>query len=180
MKRVLVVTENAYLGQKIRLALLECAEVSVSEKYLSGYGLCLWDVDTVGTPMEDVVTMSRDGECDIRVPFSYDKLFGLLSEEKSGAAIRLSGRVCELYGEKIKLTELESKLLSLLISANGGFVSREVILDKLWGEGVDAGVINVYVHYLREKLERGEKIIISSRNHGYKIDAKYLSEVENA
>ena len=38
----------------------------------------------------------------------------------------------------------------------------------------------MYVHYLREKLERGEKIIISSRNHGYKIDAKYLSEVENA
>ena len=83
MKRVLVVTENAYLGQKIRLALLECAEVSVSEKFLSGYGLCLWDVDTVGTPMEDAVTMSRDGECDIRVPFSYDSFLGFFLKKKA-------------------------------------------------------------------------------------------------
>ena len=74
----MVVTENAYLGQKIRLALLECAEVSVSEKFLSGYGLCLWDVDTVGTPMEDAVTMSRDGECDIRVPFSYSLAYAII------------------------------------------------------------------------------------------------------
>ena len=41
--------------------------------------------------------------------------------------------------------------------------------------GADEGVLNVYVHYLREKLERGgEKIIISSRGLGYKIDEKYL------
>ena len=39
--------------------------------------------------------------------------------------------------------------------------------------------MNVYIHYLREKLEAdGEKIILSSRSHGYKIDEKYLTEGE--
>jgi DNA-binding response OmpR family regulator len=36
-------------------------------------------------------------------------------------------------------------------------------------------VLNVYVHYLREKLEDGKKIIISSRKLGYKIDERYLT-----
>ena len=66
------------------------------------------------------------------------------------------------------------------IEAQGGFVSREEILREIWDNCADAGVINVYVHYLREKIEHGEKIIISSRNNGYKIDEKYFTEVENA
>ena len=180
MKRVLVVTENAYLGQKIKLTLLDFAEVLVMGNFVSGYDICLWDIDTVSSPVDEAITMSREGECDIRIPFSYDLICRIVTEEKKHEGIRLLGRICELHGMKIKLTELEGKLLSLLLSAKGEFVSREEILHKIWGEGTDAGVINVYIHYLREKIERGEKIIISSRNNGYKIDEKYLSEVENA
>ena len=180
MKRVLAVTENPYLGQKIKLAALGDAEVLVSNKFLPGYGVCLWDTDTVKDPVPEAVTMSRGDGCDVKIPFSYDALKKLVSEEKGNGGIRLSGRICELRGEKIKLTELEAKLLSLLICAGGAFVSRDRILSEIWDEGTDAGVINVYIHYLREKLERGEKIIVSSRNLGYKIEAKYLSEVENA
>ena len=179
MKRVLVVTENAYLGQKIRLALIGRAEVAVDAEYRSGYDICLWDKDSAGAAADDAVTMSRTMDCDLAVPFSYDAVTRLVTESGSDG-ISLSGRICELRGERIKLTELEAKLLSLLISARGGYVSREAILSEIWGGTADAGVINVYVHYLREKIERGEKIIISSRNHGYKIDEKYLSEVENA
>ena len=55
---------------------------------------------------------------------------------------------------------------------------REEILSTVWGGEADSGVINVYIHYLREKLEVcGEKIILSSRKCGYKIDEKYLGEV---
>ena len=36
-------------------------------------------------------------------------------------------------------------------------------------------MINVYIHYLREKLELcGEKIIIASREAGYRIDKRFL------
>ena len=43
-------------------------------------------------------------------------------------------------------------------------------------DGVDGGVVNVYVHYLREKLEKnGERIIISTRNLGYKINERMVT-----
>lgn len=179
MKRVLVVTENAYLGQKIKLAVLDRAEVTVDREYISGYDICLWDTDSSGVPRADAVTMSRDEPCDLKIPFSREALIGYILEQKVGG-ISLTGRICEIRGKKIKLTELEARLLALLLEAKGGFVSREEILREIWDNGADAGVINVYVHYLREKIEQGEKIIISSRNNGYKIDGKYLTEAENA
>jgi DNA-binding response OmpR family regulator len=68
----------------------------------------------------------------------------------------------------------------VLIEASGDFISREELIRRVWGEGADGGVLNVYVHYLREKLEKqGEKIIISSRKNGYKIDGKYLTKGED-
>ena len=64
----------------------------------------------------------------------------------------------------------------MAIRAGGGeFVSRDELSRAVWGEGADGGILNVYIHYLREKLEsKGEKVIISSRRGGYKIDGKYL------
>ena len=54
-------------------------------------------------------------------------------------------------------------------------MAYEGSLTSEGGDDADGGILNVYVHYLREKLEkRGEKIIISSRKSGYKIDEKYL------
>ena len=80
-----------------------------------------------------------------------------------------------LRGEVIKLTEVEHALFLALMKRGGEFASREDILREVWGSEADEGIINVYVHYLREKLEKsGEKIIVSSRKLGYKIDGKYL------
>ncbi len=172
MKRVAVVTKNAYLGQKIRLALAECAGVDfVDEK--SEFDLCFWDVDTVGEAPAGVITMSREGGYMLSLPFSYDQLRSFIADNDSLLSVDEGGRFCTLRGKKIKLTELEGALLSLLVSAEGEFVSRERILGEIWGGNTDPGIINVYIHYLREKLENGEKIIIASRGSGYRIDNKF-------
>jgi two-component system OmpR family response regulator len=104
-------------------------------------------------------------------------MLALLTETDGGpdASLSLSddGRHAYIFGEKIKLTEVEYKLLEVILKADG-FVSKEQILDTVWGDGYDLGVVNVYVHYLRRKLEKGgNKVIISSRNEGYRIDEKY-------
>ena len=84
-------------------------------------------------------------------------------------------RLVSLDGEKIALTELELKLLTAIMSGNGSFVSRERLLEVVWENKKDVGIVNVYVHYLREKLEKnGEKIILSSRGEGYKISERYV------
>ena len=95
--------------------------------------------------------------------------------------LSLADRCAILYGERIKLTEVEFSLLSLLYSHGGKYVSRDEVLNKIWNGEADGGVINVYIHYLREKLEKhGEKIILSSRKNGYCIDEKFLGGEKNA
>jgi DNA-binding response OmpR family regulator len=84
------------------------------------------------------------------------------------------GRLAFIGGRCVKLTEIEYALAALLVE-RGDFISREEILEKIWGGEADPGIINVYIHYLRGKLETGgERVIISSRLRGYSINPKFL------
>ena len=178
---VAVFTGDDFLFTKILLSAPEGVEVIRGEFGVMA-SLTLFDLDTANVgKIDGAVTMSRvPGRAALTIPFSIDTLANLLNEERPkrpALSLDPEKRVAYLHGEPIKLTEVERSLLSLLISSGGEYVSRDEILKSVWsGEG-DGGVINVYVHYLREKLEvHGEKIIISSRKCGYKIDEKYLSE----
>ena len=96
----------------------------------------------------------------------------------TGARLTLSERekAAILDGSKIPLTDIEYATLSLLINAEG-FVPKEKILKSVFPEASDEGSVNVYVHYLRAKLEAGgERIIITSRNRGYAINEKFTKE----
>lgn len=174
MKRICVVTDKSYLGQKIKLALIDKCVVSLETYKTDAFDLCLWDIDFQDAPSDEkIMTMSYTKSADLPLPCSFEDLYSLVGNKKT-APIRLLGRICYIRGEAIRLTELEASLLSLLISRGGEFVSREEILKEIWSEDTDSGIINVYIHYLREKLEYGEKIILSSRKLGYRIDKKYL------
>lgn len=176
MKRVLAVSRNEFLLRKIELSLMGRADVVTASAFFDGgFDVCLWDADTMGeSPLGvSAVTVGRRG-CELTVPFEFSTLLELVDSLGTGPVLSCHGRFAYLRSEKIRLTELEAALLSRLISAKGEFVSRAEILRDVWGDSADEGIINVYVHYLREKLERGEKIIISSRAQGYKIDGRYI------
>ena len=78
-------------------------------------------------------------------------------------------------GEReLQLTEREYSLLLLLLEHQGGSVSRQQILEEVWGqsdEDANANVIEVYVRYLRRKLEEnGERRLIHTvRGVGYTL-----------
>lgn len=57
-------------------------------------------------------------------------------------------------GKTIKLTMKESQLLELLMRNKGRVITKEQILDRIWGfEGeADFNNVEIYVHYLRKKL----------------------------
>ena len=176
MKKIIcVITEDNFLFQKIKL---DCTDdVTVSRLLTDDFSLCLFDLDSSKESIpRGALTMSRTAEADIKIPFPLGMVNSLLSKSDSAIlTVDRSTRCAYLRGEKIKFTEVEFALFSLLCSKEGEFVSREEILRTVWGDEADTGVINVYIHYLREKIERhGEKIIISSRKCGYKIDRKYL------
>ena len=58
-------------------------------------------------------------------------------------------------GEIINLTLKESQLLELLIRNCGQVVTKQRIIEKVWGFNSDAveSTINIYVHYLRKKIK---------------------------
>lgn len=176
-KTVFVMTKDDFLFQKIRLILLEENTLAVRTESPEGcVGAILADIDTLPDVPLGAVRMSKSSECELSVPFTDEQLIVAVSNgAQEIAPLTLGDRCAYLDEREIKLTEQEFALLSTLCS-RGGFVSREELLRSVWGEGADGGVLNVYVHYLREKLEfRGEKIIISSRGQGYKIAEKFLS-----
>ncbi len=177
MKRIAAVGKNIYLLRKIELTASACASVTLLNTAPSEYfDMIFWDIDTMGEPpsLENLYTVSREGTADLEVPFAFETLLNIIEREGRVGGIVCRGRFAYLRGEKIKLTELEAALLTRLIAAGGEFVSRADILRDVWGEGSEQGIVNVYIHYLREKLERGEKIIISSRSLGYKLDGRYV------
>ncbi len=198
-RRIAVLTDDSYLFQKIYLILTDYeyskhdgsrrGESSLDFSRHGGFSvsrsadgaeLVLLDLDAElpevpsGLPF---VRMSRGGGAELNIPFTEDELVSALTDTAGGGTARLLslGKRCAyLRGDEIKLTEVEFSLLSVLVNA-GGFVSRERLLSEVWHGEADGGVLNVYIHYLREKLEfAGEKIILSSRNQGYRIDEKYL------
>lgn len=176
IKTVGVYTNNDYLFQKIKLALPKNARaVRLSLGDAASYDLTLVDGEDELFSKVAGLKMKKKGG-DISLPFSINAISSLLSDNGAPKITVTEGeRVAKIGLKTIKLTELEYRLLSLLLSEKGAFVSRERILSEIWEEKADKGIINVYVHYLREKLEtEGEKIILSSRNYGYKISEKYL------
>ena len=79
-----------------------------------------------------------------------------------------------LDGERpIELTSLEFKLLTALIQNSGVVLSRDRILDLVWGANVviTDRVIDTHIANLRKKLEpNGSKHISSIRGMGYRFD----------
>jgi hypothetical protein len=180
MKRVCIITKDKYLYQKIFLELSYDSTFSVVDSSLGGIDICFYDRESgLRLPAaRRVINMSRtDSDSELSLPFLIGEALALASNAPTGAALSLAddGKAVFLHGERIKLTETEFSILSHLAERAGEFSSREELLCSAFKEGVAEGAINVYIHYLREKLEKGgEKIIISSRKFGYKIDEKYL------
>lgn len=81
-------------------------------------------------------------------------------------------------GEKINLTATEFKILEKLLSQPGWIVSRDQLLDYLWGneKAVIDRTIDVHITHLRQKLKEAGKHIISQRGIGYKFDPEQTQE----
>ncbi len=78
-------------------------------------------------------------------------------------------------GREVQLSPREFQILDLLLQNRGLTLSRELILDKVWGLDADVNLkaIDAIVKLIRKKLERSasRELIQSVRGVGYKIDA---------
>ena len=78
------------------------------------------------------------------------------------------------HGRPVTLTTKEFDLLEVLISRRPRVVSREQLVEALygWDEEIESNAIEVYVHYLRRKFSRN--LIITVRGRGYQMGSSEL------
>ena len=82
-------------------------------------------------------------------------------------------------GQVIHLTLKESQLLELLIRNYGQVVTKQRIIEKVWGYNSDAveSTINIYIHYLRKKINIAN--LKTVRGVGYYLQKKTISIIAN-
>ncbi|HWT78383.1 MAG TPA: response regulator transcription factor [Candidatus Methylomirabilis sp.] len=82
-----------------------------------------------------------------------------------------AARTVKRGGEAIPLTNREFALLEYLLRNPGRVLTRTMISEHVWDYSFDAGtnVIDVYVNYLRKKIDAGRevKLIHTVRGAGY-------------
>ena len=73
--------------------------------------------------------------------------------------------------EPVELTFKEYNLLKLLISNYGIVMSREVIMDRIWGTSFEgeSRTLDMHIKTLRKKLGESGSMIKTVRNVGYAI-----------
>lgn len=85
--------------------------------------------------------------------------------------IDLSGRRIYRAGAPVDLTRREYELLTTLADHPGVVLTREQLLEKVWGYdfATDTNVVDVFISYLRRKLESGgePRLIHTVRGVGY-------------
>lgn len=122
-------------------------------------------------------------------PFAFDELLARIrallrrSSETHSRILRIgrlevntSQRRVTLSGSELALSAREYELLEYLIAHAGQVLSREAISRDVWREtgAVETNIIDVYVNYLRRKIEKPEHpaLIHTIRGIGYclKVD----------
>jgi len=82
------------------------------------------------------------------------------------------GRTAFLEDQPVDLSAREVGVLEILLQRTGRLVSKEQIVSHLcqWGEEVSHNAVEVYMHRLRRKLERGGVRIATVRGLGYCLE----------
>ena len=83
-----------------------------------------------------------------------------------------AGRVATIDGKMIELSARELGLLEVLLQRAGRLVSKDQLVERLceWGEEVSNNAIEVYIHRLRKKIEKGPIRIATVRGLGYCLE----------
>ena len=81
-------------------------------------------------------------------------------------------------GEPVEFTAREFQLLRYLLERRGQTISREELLERVWGVRADTSTrtVDVHVAWLRQKIEptpEHPQFLITVRGQGYKLTSAH-------
>ncbi len=192
-----VIAKSLFLKKAYQLAILD-----INLPGMNGYELCQFLKSqnphlpviflTALDSIDDKVVGFESGADDYLVkPFEFKELLLRVKAliRRSGQQVtanrkivvadlemETNGKVVTRAGKRIELTAREFSLLEYLMINKGRVVSRIDIAEKVWDLDFDTStnVIDVYINYLRNKIDKGfsQKLLHTVVGMGYTIKEK--------
>ncbi len=198
------VASDGYIGKqfieknKYHLAILD-----INLPLINGYDLCreirkanktipIIMLTALGTPDNKISGFDVGADDYVTKPFDIRELLARVNvflkrsetvaePEKLSAAdlvMDMTNKTVSRSGKRIELTAKEYSLLEIFLKNKGKLLSRDYIISQVWGIDFDPGtnVIDVYVNYLRKKIDRGfePKLIHTKFGFGFYCNEKEI------
>ena len=137
-------------------------------------------LSALGNPRDRVEGLDAGAEDYLGKPFDLDELLARLRallrrhEDRAtrltvpGGAVDAGTRSVHLdAGTEVPLSEREAMLLTVLARNPRRVFSRAELVDSVFADAEEEGVVDTYVHYLRRKL--GRHVVETVRGVGYRV-----------
>jgi two-component system, OmpR family, response regulator len=120
----------------------------------------------------------REFRSRVKAALRRSRMVGELPDEEaieSGElTIDFGRRMVTLRGEEVRVTYVEFEILGALARSPGRVLSRETLLEHVWGDSEyrDPRTVDVHIRHLREKLEGDPKqpeFLFTVRGVGYRF-----------
>jgi len=158
--------------------------IEVAKRLRQGGDIPILMLTAKGTVADKVTGLESGADDYLLKPFAFDELLARIRallrrrQPKEGETLRFSDlaldtatREVRRGSEIIELTTQEFDLLELFMRHPRQVLKRDRIYERVWGYDFEdsSNVLEVYVRYLRSKLEAGEwsRLIHTVRGVGY-------------
>ncbi len=198
------IANDGYVGKRMaELIEYDLVILDINLPLLNGYELCreirktnskipIIMLTAFGTPDNKLIGFEAGADDYVLKPFDFRELLARINVflKRTDSAIPqpkklqiadfvmdLDTKTATRAGKKIELTLKEFVLMETFLRNKGKLLSRDFIIEKVWGIDFDTNtnIVDVYINYLRKKIDTGfePKLIHTKFGFGF-----YCSENE--
>jgi two-component system, OmpR family, response regulator len=148
----------------------------------AGYEMPILLLTARGAIGDKVTGLDSGADDYLPKPFSFDELLARIRAllrrpkknvgvvlEANGLRIDTVAKIASVAGQRVQLTAKEMQLLEFLLTRKGEVVSKDQLLDHVWGDEVrvQRNTVETFVANIRKKV--GADVIETVRGYGYKV-----------